>query len=103
MKISTNQLDVGVISKIFSPGCTQDGEQYTAYRYLVCAEDVNGNRYTIGNFPGSVASYNEDGEINFSDIREEAEKEANKLLKKITAKGVIDTDFWFEDRPRYGR
>ena len=103
MKISTTQLEVGVISKIFSPGYTQDGEQYTAYCFCVCAEDANGNRYTIGNFPGSVASYNEDGEINFSDIREEAEKEANKLLKKITAKGVIDTDFWFEDRPRYGR
>ena len=103
MKISTTQLEVGVISKIFSPGYTQDGEQYTAYRYLVCAEDVNGNRYTIGNFPGSMASYNEDGEINFSDIREQAKKEAYQLLNKIYAKGVIDTDFWNEDRPRYGR
>ena len=102
MKISTTQLTVGVISKIFSPGYTQDGEQYTAYRYLVCAEDANGNRYTIGNFPGSIAKHHE-GEIYFSDIRQEAESEAQRLLNRIIAKGEIDTDFWFEDRPRYGR
>ena len=102
MKISTTELNLGVISKLFSPGFTQDGEQYTAYRYLVCAEDVNGNRYLIGSFPGSVAKHHE-GEISFSDIREEAEKDANKLLKRILAKGVIDTDLWVEGRPRYGR
>ena len=102
MKIATNQLDVGVISKIFSPGYTQDGEQYTAYCFCVCAEDAKGNRWSIGSFPGSIAKHHE-GEIYFSDIREEAESEAQRLLNRIIAKGEIETDFWNEDRPRYGR
>ena len=102
MKIATTELNLGVISKLFSPGFTQDGEQYAAHCFLICAEDAKGNRYTIGSFPGSVAKFHE-GEIYFSDIREEAESEAQQLLNRIITKGVIDTDLWVQDRPRYGR
>ena len=53
MKIATNNLNIEVASDLYSAGFTVDGDEYIAYRYHICAEDADGNRYTIGGFNGA--------------------------------------------------
>jgi len=103
MKIATNNLNIKVASNLYSAGFTVDGDEYIAYRYHICAEDADGNRYTIGGFNGAKKSFDdEEGEVHFEDTRKEAYATARKLLDRIKKAGVIDTQFWREDRPVYG-
>jgi len=103
MFIATKTLDLGIVSDIYSAGFTTDGDEFIAERYFICAEDKDGNRYAIGGFNGAKKVYDdEDGEVFFKDIREEAKALADRLLVRIQEAGVINTEFWREDRPVYG-
>ena len=103
MKIANYELNIEVASDLYSAGFTVDGDEYIAEFYYICAEDADGNRYTIGRFNGAKKSFDdEEGEVHFEDIRKEARATADRLFNRIKAAGVIDTQFWREDRPVYG-
>ena len=100
MKIETKNLEIDVVSDLYSAGFTIDGDEYVAERYFIVAQDSAGNRWSLGCFCG--AEKVQEGEAFFKDIREEARASADRLLARINDKGVIDTQFWREDRPVYG-
>lgn len=93
-----------VTSELYVAGRTDDGEDYTAERYLVAVEFDNGMRYVHGHtFPGCVRHVDpEDGGQFFEDVREAAEADANKLVARINAHGSICLDHWHEFNPVYG-
>ena len=101
MKIETKNLEIDVVSDLYSAGFTIDGDEYVAERYFIVAQDSAGNRWSLGCFCGAEKVLQE-GEAFFKDIREEARASADRLLARINDKGVIDTQFWREDRPVYG-
>ena len=102
MLIATKTLDLEIASDIYSAGFTTDGDEFIAERYFICAEDKDGNRYTLGDFNGAKKVFDdEEGEVHFQDTRETAKASANRLLVRIQEAGVINTEFWREDRPVY--
>lgn len=104
-----NKLTFTIVSELASFGYTEDGELFTGEVYFIQAGDKFGNRWSHDHtFSGCKrVEYDVDGYsgICFDDLREEAKKDANKLLDKIVKSGIQDVDgrdHWRLDRPAYG-
>ena len=70
-------------SELASFGRTEDGEDYSAPVYQVVLEAVNGRRWVWSHFfPGCERSSHE-GCINFANLSEKAQGDAERTLAKI--------------------
>lgn len=91
-----------IASDLYQAGITEDGERFTAETYYILATDESGNRWShFTRFNGCMVEHHEDGTC-FHDVRESAKAKAAKLLSRIEAAGLINSDYWSEARPMYG-
>lgn len=97
------KMTFGVASDLYLAGRTEDGHDFTAELYYVVAEDARGNRWRHEtNFPGADAQRDEDGFWHFGDVRETAQKRAERLLARVERVGQINPAHWRDMRPAYG-
>jgi hypothetical protein len=103
-------LAVDVCSDLYVAGRTEDGEQYTAEVYLVCAEFADGSVYAhVERFKGCKVEQVDTEDESFTafvDIREEQKAKAEKLAARVNqcvATGrKLDPQFWTFHRTVYG-
>ena len=97
-------MNVYVTSELYNAGTTEDGQVFSAERYLVVAEAANGARHShITYFNGcEVRCDDQHGYTAFVDIRTEAMARAELLAYRVRAAGTIDLTFWDEMQPAYG-
>lgn len=101
---------VDVCSDLYVAGRTDDGEEYTAEVYLVCAEFENGEVYAhVERFKGCKVEQvdtEDDSFTAFIDIREEQKAKAERLalrVRQCVATGrKLDPQFWTFHRTVYG-
>jgi len=95
--------DVSIQSDLYEAGITEDGERFTAEYYYVVVQRKDGKRYAHkSSFYGTKQEESPDGFYFFPDIREEAKKEATKLLNQVKRSGIINLEYWFFMEPSYG-
>jgi hypothetical protein len=104
MKLNiTKGYQIYIDTFLFDAGRNEFGEVYEAESYHVALEREDGMRlYHPMPFPGVMTHVSDDGFIEFEDIREEAKKEAQKLVDRVMTAGVIETGLWYEGEPSYG-
>jgi len=105
-KQSIEQFDIGIAPELYVAGHKDDGDIYTAARYVLVLEDSLGNRWRHPkHFNGCVPQEYDDEEghgIWFEDTRVEAHAAAERLLARIRVAGQVDLDNWIESDPAYG-
>lgn len=101
MKVSNVSFEI--TSDLYVAGRTEDGFDYTAEVYFITATNARGDRWRhASSFPGCKTEQDDEGYTHFGDIREQAQKEAQTLITRMQARGVINLQHWREDRPVYG-
>jgi predicted regulator of Ras-like GTPase activity (Roadblock/LC7/MglB family) len=103
-------LDVRVESDLYVAGRTEDGGDYTAEVFLVCAEFENGEVYAhVQRFKGCKVEQVETEDDSFTafiDIREEQKAKAERLAQRvrvcIESGRHLDQAFWAFHRTVYG-
>jgi hypothetical protein len=103
-------LAVDVCSDLYSAGRTEDGEDYTAEVYVVCAEFANGEVYAhVQRFKGCKVEQVETEDDSFTafiDIRPEQKAKAELLASRVRAcvetGRKLDPQFWTFHRTVYG-
>jgi hypothetical protein len=103
VKTSTKNLNIAIVSDLYSAGFTVDGDEFIAETFYILAEDSLGNRWRLGGWNGAEKDVCEEtGETFFVNIKDEAEKKAQRLLDRIQNAGEVDLENWSESRPAYG-
>ena len=105
--METKDLDLVIASDLFQYGVEEDGRPFIGEFYYIQATDVNGNRWNhYHRFHGVSVSEVEvdEGEMRtiFRDVRVDAVRAADHLLRRIKEQGMIDIAYWEETRPAYG-
>ena len=103
MKTAIKNLEIAIVSDLYSAGYTVDGDEYIAEIFYISAEDFSGNRWSLGGWKSAKPeACEETGEVYFCNIKNEAEALAQSLLNRIQKAGAVDLDRWNKDRPAYG-
>jgi len=97
-----------VASDLYTAGYACDGHPFIAECYYVLMENEAGRRFRHNaTFRGVMSLICEEtGEVNFSDLREEASGKADRLAARVNAAlqagRAIDSSYWYEVDPAYG-
>lgn len=114
MKYPAAEVDIGVISELYTAGETEDGQDYVAERYRVVVRvKADGRTFMLSHYwKGCEVSEDGEGGTYFADVRERAAACAEIDAEGFRALAVFDTEMhgspanpdaeWYETEPEYG-
>jgi hypothetical protein len=114
MKYPAADVDIGVISELYTAGTTEDGGDYVAEQYRVVARvRADGRTFMLSHYwKGCEVSEDGEGGTYFADVREKAAASAEIDAEGFRALAVFDTEMhgspanpdaeWYETEPEYG-
>jgi hypothetical protein len=114
MKYPAADVDIGVISELYTAGTTEDGGDYVAEQYRVVARvKADGRTFKLSHYwKGCEVVEDGEGGVCFADVRDKAEAAAELDAKGFRDLAVFDTEMrgspanpeavWYEAEPEYG-